>query len=144
VTRDVVRSSRRFAPSTQIRDRLRGHRLRRVWTRLRWICYGRLPALEASWRARAAARCGLIFAVVSVIGLASVLVCIHASAKIVGWYEGMWLVLRMVAPFMAPVLGGLSVSCLAYRLSNPLPSGIRTFRDLAKALVAARSEPQLG
>lgn len=144
VTRDVVEGSKPFAPSTQIRDRLRGRRLRRVWTRLRWICYGRLPPLEPRWRARAAARCGLILGIISVIGLASVLACIHASAKIVGWHESMSLVLRMAAPLMAPVIGGLLVSYLAHRLSNPLPSGIHTFRDLAKAVVAARAEPQHG
>ena len=48
------------------------------------------------------------------------------------------------APFIPPVLGGLLVSYLAHRLSNPLPSGIRTFRDLAKAIVTVRSEPQHG
>lgn len=121
----------RFGPSTPIRARLRGIRLRRFWSRLRWILEDQIPAPP-----RITLTCGgLLFILLfnSSIGL---LVSLW-SRDLVGLAAG------FVGTFVLLFPLSWAVVFINSRL-NPLPKGIETFGDLARylAVITVDQQPQ--
>lgn len=113
----------RFPPSDRIIEVMRGHRLDRFWSRLRWMTEDSMPELPAFWKNVTEGT--VLWSVLAVIGA---LVAAWATSNPV------WIVLT--------VLGAVA-SYLAARgykwLTNPLPPDIVTFRDLAKLVASNRS-----
>ncbi|MBL8821851.1 MAG: hypothetical protein JNJ77_04625 [Planctomycetia bacterium] len=114
----VVRVEKRFAPHTPIRDVLKGRKLDKFWTHLRWMTENNIPELPASWRF-ACHSVGLsVLAFILVLFILLVLVKVFANP---------WL--PMAAPVFAIVVYLYGKMYLDW--VNPLPTSIVTFRDLA-------------
>jgi acyl carrier protein len=114
----------RFAPSTPIRQCLRGARLHRFWNRLRWMLEDQLPpSPEIHFGSR-----GLLHSLIFKLG---------AGLTIALWRRDLpgaiFGILTTLALFI-PV--GMIVDSINKCLMNPLPEGIETFGDLAGVLSA--------
>lgn len=115
LTKKYNKRAFRFAPSTKIINVLRGLSLEQFWDELQWMTEHGVPVLPGSWRN--IERWGYLFSsliVFSMIPLA--LWGLHPVA--------------LVAMSVCALMGWLA-SSLYKNWVNPLPSGIRTFRDLA-------------
>jgi hypothetical protein len=114
-----------FAPSTPIRARLRGLRLRRFWDRLRWIMEDRIPEPP-----RIKLGCGSFYLK---IGIGLFIALWHRDL------DGLWLSLKVTALLFLPT--AFLVEFLNSRL-NPLPKEIQTFGDLARYLAVITVDQQ--
>jgi hypothetical protein len=106
---------RRFAPSTPIIKVLRGHRLDRVWTQLRWRTDNSIPALPKFWREATfwAAWCAFFIML----------------AAVIAWWRTSDAEI-LVLPFALAVFIGMA-GFIYKELVNPLPCHIVSFRDLS-------------
>lgn len=113
----------RFAPSTSIRECLRGVRLRRFWNRLRWMIEDQIPPppkLELSGRG-----C-----------LHSLIFKLSFGSAIALWRKDLFgLLVGIVTAFVLLIPLAVIVGLIEDRL-NPLPEGIETFGDLSRVLAA--------
>jgi hypothetical protein len=105
-----------FAPSTQIRDRLRGGALKSFWERLRWIAENRIPALSPSW-SRTRERVAVIGVMVFIAGLFATWALSSSFYVVAGL-------------LIALVLWAAGV--IYMHVVNPLPKGVETFGDIAR------------
>ncbi|MBK8268721.1 MAG: hypothetical protein IPK83_10635 [Planctomycetes bacterium] len=127
-----------FGPSTPIHHRLRGSKLKRVWSQLSWLSEGRLPSLRTP--PSEAARNWLM-------GKMWLAFCIALIAKFLFWlnetrFTEFLGISTLVALSIAGIVLGVSLLVFALspilnRVEPRLPSGFRTFRDLAVALAPA-------
>ncbi len=123
VIQSAVPGASGFGPSTPILDAVRGDNLDRVWRRLRLHTEGRLPVLAWPWQP-----------IATMLDMASVVLWGVAIAAIpaVGTY---WFALAILAGAI-----GLALGFAIHRTGDPLPSTIKTFRDLAAEM--SRVMPQ--
>jgi hypothetical protein len=122
---DKVRSNRQgFAPSTRIIDVLRGSALDKFWTQLRWLTEHSLPELPPFWR--------------NVTGYSRFLEVFLVFFGLVGVWatsEIIWFVSTLVCA------AALYVMAASYKqFTNPLPSGIISFRDISKLIVQSQKK----
>lgn len=122
VAADVDRRGADFGPSTPVRERFVGGKLRALWTRLRWISENRLPPL------RDARRIPRAFPMLA----AALLLGGGVAAK--SALSGFALIASLGAALGVLVL--LLVICRRFgeRWDDPLPPGYRTFADVARAM----------
>jgi hypothetical protein len=120
---------RKFAPSTPIRTRLRGFRLRCFWSKLQWIMEDQLPPPpQITLSSRGC--------------LHSLLFKLSAGLVIFLWrrnWEGVLAGIVTTVFLFIPM--GIIVALINDRL-NPLPEGIETFGDLARVLAAIIQDQQ--
>ncbi|HTU22852.1 MAG TPA: hypothetical protein VMG10_32735 [Gemmataceae bacterium] len=120
---------RRFAPSTPIRRCLRGVRLHRFWSRLRWIFEDQLPPPpEFHLSSR-----GLFHSLIFKLGVGFVVALWRRDLS--GVLTGILTTFALLVPV------GIIVAFINQRL-NPLPEGIETFGDLARLLAAILDDQQ--
>ncbi|HEY7428299.1 MAG TPA: hypothetical protein VH682_28960 [Gemmataceae bacterium] len=113
----------RFAPSTPIRQCLRGVRLHRFWNRLRWMLEDQIPPppeIQLSSR-------GLLHSLVFKLGVGVAIALWKRDLS--GVFAGILTTFALLIPL------GIIVGFINQRL-NPLPEGIETFGDLARVLTA--------
>jgi hypothetical protein len=112
----------RFPPSARIIDVMRGNALDRFWSQLHWMTEHSVPELPAFWRCvRGTTGCLSIFAVVSGI--------------VATWATSNWAWINVA------ILSAVTCYVIAsayQRFTNPVPSHIVTFRDLAMEIAAVR------
>ncbi|MCH9655096.1 MAG: hypothetical protein K0U86_03740 [Planctomycetes bacterium] len=112
---ESVYSPHRFAPSTKIIDVFRGYALEKFWSQLRWMTEQRVPEIPSSWRDVNAWGClacflGIVAAILlSILTENSLYLIVLSVSAVAVWYG----------------------TLLYKHYSNPLPSDLQTFRDLA-------------
>jgi hypothetical protein len=106
----------RFAPSTPIRDVLRGRRLRRLWERLGWWTDGGIAPLSKPWERP------FRLAWLALFSLPCHWLTWRAS---LGWVAGVLILEWLTRWWIAERID---------RAVNPLPPNLTTFRDLAEYL----------
>jgi len=112
---ESVYSPHRFAPSTKIIDVFRGNALEKFWSQLRWMTEQSVPEIPSSWRDVDAWGClacfmGIFSAILlSILTENSLYLIVLSVCAVAVWY----------------------VTLLYKHYSNPLPSELQTFRDLA-------------
>ncbi len=129
LTEQIDPKVRPFAPSTPIRARLRGFRLRCCWSKLQWIMEDQLP--DPPRITLTSGNC-----------LHSLLVKLGAGLLIYLWrrdWEGALAGIVTTISLFIPM--GILVAFINDRL-NPLPKGIETFGDLARVLAAILLDQQ--
>lgn len=114
---------RQCAPSDQIINVLRGHDLDRFWTQLRWMTEHSIPSLPSFWRG-----------VTGMTGCLSILAVV--GGEIVAWATSNPI---LIVPTIAGALALYLIASAYKHISNPLPSDIVTFRDLAMLIARARN-----
>lgn len=113
----------RFAPSTPIRQCLRGGQLRRFWNRLRWMIEDQLPpAREIRLSGR-----GLFHSLLFKFGIGLAIALWRRDLS--GLLAGIGTTFALLMPVR------IIVGFINQRL-NPLPEGIETFGDLSTVLAA--------
>jgi hypothetical protein len=139
---------KRFAPGTPIRERFRGWTVECVWERLQRATEGRLPELrttQLTWAIKLAGWVGtslivLVAGATAMIGIAGAVLADDARLA--------FLTIGLAGPITLLLLLGLplyGMLGLLARFDDRLPVGIRTFRDLAKAIAASTStDPSSG
>jgi len=129
----------RFAPSTPIRDRLRGSELSRFWNRVRFCSGRRIPDIvdpESSghWSWKYANLVTLLF--LPVLILETVFwVGIIPRGMVSDWVPPLG---GIVLGLVLAVRARIRVGRVLAHFSNPLPRDIHTFRDLAELIVRHR------
>jgi hypothetical protein len=113
----------RFAPSTPIRERLRGTPLRRFWNRLRWMLDDQIPPLpQITLSSR-----GFLHSLFFKIGI-GLLIAVWR------WdFSGVLTGIATTFALLIPI--GVIVAFINERLCR-LPEGVETFGDLARVLAA--------
>jgi hypothetical protein len=119
----------RFAPSTPIRARLRGVRLHRFWSRLRWMLHDQLPPAP---RITLTGR-GFLHSLY--------LKCLIGTLIILWKRDPRGLFAGFAATFFLLIPVAWAVE-LVNVLRNPLPEEIETFGDLARVLAAILLDQQ--
>ena len=125
-----------FAPSTPIRQRLRGRSLDVFWNRLQWISVGQLPELQKeSWVSKILYTflCLLIAVTVCpLIVLFAISILELVSTGIT--FAAILTCITLASTLFVLLMPGIS-SWVIYQFRCPLPDGIVTFRDLSLALI---------
>lgn len=120
----------RFGPSTAIRERLRGYKLYQFWQRLRWISAGKLPAPRRIEITKRSLKRAVLF---------KIALAVFGAALSGAWKS---LVPGIFAGFLLIIPYVIAIGFINTRLINPLPSGIKTFGDLARELAEVNLEVQ--
>jgi len=129
LTKQIDPKVRQFAPSTPIRARLRGFRLRSFWSKLQWIMEDQLPdPPQITFRSR-----GCLHSLIFKLGT-GLLIALW-QRDLAGLLEGLGVTVALFIPV------GVVVAFINAQL-NPLPKGIETFGDLARVLAAILLDQQ--
>lgn len=141
IVRNIAPEMEKFAPSTPIRSRLNGLSLRRYCQALHWQTAGAVPIpcnplmIKSGWRQVSDISAFLIGVASYFVYFLMTFPLIPKNSEWAGWIIG----ISMIAFFLWVTFVYFAGHILVLRFSNPLPPGIKTFRDLAK-LIACRME----
>ncbi|MCO6043700.1 hypothetical protein NG895_07255 [Aeoliella sp. ICT_H6.2] len=124
---------RRIAPSTKLRDVLRGGRLRAFWSRSTWASGIELPLLSPT---KAETWLGRSYGAALFAGLA-------LATMTGGMILGDWNLSALCPAFIAAIALPSVLFCFTAAaldcVRDPLPDGVRTFGDLARLIANAQT-----
>lgn len=146
VARQLRPKVKGFAPSTPIRDRVRGLTCEDLWARLERVTDGRTPGLRTTWLTKltTVVRWGGVSFILLAAGGAALL---GIAGAVLGddveriTLLGAGLAASLTLSLLLGLLLAGAIALLAW-FDDRLPVGIRTFGDLARAIAATEPEAE--